>query len=427
MPGRGDTVDVQAVQLDALRRLIAALAEGNRYYGPILQRAGLNADLPDLETFTRRMPLTDKRQLVEDHAANPPYGSNLTFPLERYTRYSQTSGSTATPLRWLDTPQSWAWMVGLWRRVFEASGVTPRDRVLFAFSFGPFIGFWLAFEAAAEMGCLCIPGGGMTSLGRLRAILDNRVTVLCCTPTYAIHLGQTAARERIDLSEAGVRTIVVAGEPGGSVPATRAEIERLWPGATVFDHHGMTEIGPVSHACPRYPGVLRVIAEGFLTEVIDPKTAEPVEPGRMGELVLTNLGRVGSPLLRYRTGDVVRLGGPKYHERGEADPALVGGIIGRVDDMTTVRGVNVFPSAVDEVVRSVGGVAEYRVEVSRSRALPEMTLVIEPADDAEAGDALARRVEAACRAAFTLRVPVRLAEPGSLPRFELKARRWIET
>src|SRR6185503_14726938 len=119
----------------------------------------------------------------------------------------------------------------------------PQDHVFFPFSFGPFLGFWLAFDAAARMGCLTIPGGGMRSAARLQTILDNQVTVLCATPTYAVRLAEVAAEEGIDLRDAKVRTIIVAGEPGGSIPATRSFIESLWTGARVIDHHGMTEIG----------------------------------------------------------------------------------------------------------------------------------------------------------------------------------------
>src|SRR5205085_10581111 len=148
-------------------------------------------------------------------------------------------------------------------------------------------------EAGIRQGCLCLPGGGMSSAARLRAILDNEVTVLCCTPTYAVRLGEVAVEEGIRLAESRVRAILVAGEPGAGIPATRARIERLWPGARLWDHHGMTEIGPVSFECPARQRVLHVMEERFIPEVLDPETLRPAEPGAPGELVLTNLGRVG--------------------------------------------------------------------------------------------------------------------------------------
>src|SRR5262249_29095734 len=240
------------------------------------------------------IPFTTKRELIEDQRANPPYGSNLTFPLSRYTRFSQTNGTTGTPLRWLDTPESWDWMCGNWRRVFEAADVHAGDRIFFAFSFGPFLGFWVAFDAATRMGCLAVPGGGMRSSARLHAILDNRITVLCCTPTYALRLGESAREENIDISQSNVGKIIVAGEPGGSIKSTQSRIEALWPHARVIDHHGMTEVGPVTYACPRRERVLHVIEDSYFAEIIDPITGRAAE---RGELVLTNLGRIGSPLI----------------------------------------------------------------------------------------------------------------------------------
>src|SRR5262249_50548419 len=155
-----------------------------------------------------------------------------------------------------------------------------------------------------------------------------------------LHLAEIAAEEKIDLSASKVKTIIVAGEPGGSIPATRSHIEQAWCGARVIDHHGMTEIGPVTYECTRRRGVLHVMEESYIPEVIDRNTLEPVGPGGSGELILTNLGRTGSPILRYRTGDIVQPALTSPCECGSAELALEGGIIGRVDDMVVVRGVN---------------------------------------------------------------------------------------
>ncbi len=413
-------------QLAALRRLLGEVLAGNRFYGPILCRAGLDEHLADLDEFFARMPLTVKTAIVEDQKRHPPYGTNLTYPLEAYTRYNQTSATSGPPIRWLDTPQSWQWMLDNWRQVYEAAGVRPGDRLYFAFSFGPFLGFWTAFEAACQMGCLAIPGGGLSSLARLEAIRENGVTVLLSTPTYAMRLGEVAAAEGIDLGATDVRTIIVAGEPGGSVAAVRRCIEGRWPRAKVFDHHGMTEVGPVSHQCPDEPGTLVVIESSYLAEVIDPKTARPAAPGEVGELVLTTLGRAGSPLLRYRTGDLVREDPEFARRRNRPEMALAGGILGRADDMAFVRGVNVYPAAVDEILRALAEVAEYRVELHTRDAMTEMVLHVEPAATCGDGRALAERIEARMRSRFNLRVPVVLCAPGTLPRFEMKARRWVK-
>ena len=232
---------IAAGQLELLRSLVAELFPGNAFYARKLNAAGITFDVASLEDFSARFPFTTKQEIIEDQRAQPPFGTNLTYPLERYTRYHQTSGTTGAPLRWLDTPESWDWMLDSWTEILRVAGVQPPDRVYFAFSFGPFIGFWLAFEAAQRLGCLCLPGGGLSSAARLRAILDNEITVLCCTPTYAMRLAEVAAEEKLDLRAARVRRIIVAGEPGGSIPSVRTRLEKLWPGARVMDHHGMTE------------------------------------------------------------------------------------------------------------------------------------------------------------------------------------------
>jgi len=266
----------------------------------------------------------------------------------------------------------------------------------------------------------------MTSLARLQTILDNRITVLCCTPTYAQHLGELAREKKVDLAPSRVRLIIVAGEAGGSVPATRARIERLWPGAVVFDHYGMTEVGPVTYQCPAQAGVLHVLESAYVAEVIEPATGALSRPGETGELVLTTLDRLGSPLLRYRTGDLVK---PRPRARcacGRYELALEGGILGRSDDMVVVRGVNVYPSLVEELVRAHPEVTEYRVQLDCRASLAELSLEAEMASDCADPVAAQRRLEQSFQTTLNLRVPVRLLPPGSLPRFEMKALRWAK-
>jgi phenylacetate-CoA ligase len=419
-----DRAAIEAQQTARLHELLEALVPDNRFYTRKLA-AVRSASISSLDVFFGRVPFTFKQELVEDQRACPPYGTNLTYPLDRYVRFSQTSGTSGSPLRWLDTTESWGWMVENWVEVFRVSGVRPEDRVFYAFSFGPFLGFWTAFEAGARLGCLCIPGGGMSSDARLRVMRDNQVTVLCCTPTYALRLAEVAAQEGIDLSESSLRIILTAGEPGACIPATRSRLQALWPGARVRDQHGMTEIGPVTFECPARPGVLHVLEAGFIPEVIDPRTERPVGVGEQGELVLTNLCRAGSPLIRYRTGDLVRRAASAPCACGRHDLALEGGILGRTDDMVIVRSVNLYPSAVEEVVRGFDQVAEYRVEVISARAMTELRIDLEPVPHCPDPSALGEAVASALRAAFNLRIPVSLVPPDTLPRFELKARRWV--
>lgn len=409
---------IAAIQLAHLRSLLGSLRPANSFYEKKLGVADIDKDIATLEDFSLRCPFTTKEELVSDHQANPPYGTNLTFPVEQYTRIHQTSGTTGKPLRWLDTPDDWQWMVDSWKEIFRAAGVDEKDRVLFAFSFGPFIGFWLAFDAATQMGCLCFPGGGLTTVTRLRILMENEATVLCCTPTYALRLAEVAGQEGIDLKGNKLRKIIVAGEPGGSIESTRKRLEEAWD-AQVFDHHGMTEVGPVTYQWEGKANHLKVMEEAYYAEVIKPGTNDPVTEGEEGELILTALGRTGSPLIRYRTGDLVR---PQRHEEGLL---LADGILGRTDDMVIVRGVNVYPSAIEHIMRSVDGVAEYQVITTTSEEMAELSLRVEPASE-DLGQVLTNEIETAVRGSLGLRVPVEIAPTDSLPRFELKAKRWIK-
>jgi phenylacetate-CoA ligase len=413
-----DRSAIQTIQLARLRELRRALVPANAFYSPRLA-----AEFATLPEFSARVPFTSKMDLVEDQRAHPPFGTNLTFPIESYTRFCQTSSTTGNPLRWLDTPDSWEWMLGCWIRVFQAAGIGAGSRIFFAFSFGPFLGFWTAFEAAGRLGCLAIPGGGMSSAARLRTLLDTRANVLCCTPTYAIRLAEVAAQERVDRAALAIHTVIVAGEPGGSVPGARSMLEGLWPGARIVDQHGMTETGPVTYQCPLRPCVLHVMEADFLPEIVDPHSGEPVPDGGAGELVLTNLGRSASPVIRYRTGDIVQPAPAGRCVCGSHELALEGGILARRDDMVVIRGVNVYPSAVDDVLRASGGVLEYRVEILTVRSMIEIRIDVEL--DPAAGESSAHHLERALRDSFGLRIPVRIVPTGALPRFEMKAKRWV--
>jgi phenylacetate-CoA ligase len=318
-------------------------------------------------------------------------------------------------MRWLDTRESWDWWARCWAAVYHAAGLSSSDRAFYAFSFGPFIGFWSAWAGSESLGMLAISGGAQDSRQRLLSLIELEATVLCCTPSYALHLAEVATREKILLSDASVRSIIVAGEPGGSIPGTRARIEQAW-GAKLFDHTGATEVGAYGFTCLEQSGVH--LNEGeFLVEVIDPRT---LEPAGEGELVLTNLGRAGSPVIRYRTGDLVRLD-RAVCDCGRAFVRMEGGILGRIDEMLIVRGVNIFPCAIEAIVRTYPQVQEFAIEVYRAEEMDQLDVKVEVVDENPQGvvEALAR--EAAHR--LGLRIGVVLVPAQSLPRFELKARR----
>ena len=411
--------ELVAGQLARLRTGLAEILPTNAFYRRKL--AGLDPrDLREVGDLSR-IPFTTKHELIADQLMAPPFGTNLTYPLGRYVRVHQTSGTTGRPLRVLDTEDSWRWWSHLWSHVYRAAGVGADDRIYLCFGFGPFIGFWSAFEGARGIGALAISGSGQSTAERLRAIGDLGATVVLCTPTYALRMGEMAQGEGIDLAASSVRVTIHAGEPGASIPETRDRIEAAF-GARAVDHTGASEVGATGYSCEARDCV-HLIESEFIAEVLDPSSGAPAGPGAEGELVLTNLGRWGQPAIRYRTGDRVR---PAYGRCscGRTFMRLMGGILGRVDDMITVRGVNVFPSALESVVGRFPEVAEFRIEVFRERGMDELRLVVELRDGTDAGDVCLRLGEVVHRD-LSLRCAVDAVPPGSLPRFELKSRRLV--
>ncbi len=390
-------MNLEERQLNSLNKLLAALngSQNGFYHKKLL---GLKK-VESLAEFRERVPFTTKDELALDQRSHPPYGTNLTNPLTEYARLHQTSGTSGQPMIWLDDPAGWQWVIENWKWVWREAGVQQGETAFFPFSFGPFLGFWAGFESAAELGIRTIPAGGMSSENRVRMMERLRPEVLCCTPTYGLHLAEIAG----NASSFGVEKIIVAGEAGGSLSAVRNRLQDAWR-AEVIDHHGMTEIGPVTVGDREDPSFLKIKHDSYYCEVV-----EQNERG-IGELVVTTLGRHGSPLLRYRTGDLVQ---PITLEEGFS---LKGGIIGRVDQMVVVRGVNLYPGAVEEVVRSVPAILEYEVIFEMRGEMREVKLRVE-------GEGVAE-LELKLQEVFSLRIPVEQVPAGTLERYEVKAKRW---
>jgi len=404
---------IEEHQLARLQLGLSRILPHNRFYEQkiLSNQASLNlSSLNDLADF----PFTIKQELVADQELHPLFGANLTYPINEYIRLHQTSGTTGRPLKILDTQESWDWWAECWTSVYQAAGVTRDDIVFLAFSFGPFIGFWSAYEGAKRLGALTVPGGGMDSLQRLRAMQEIDATVLVCTPSYALHLAEVAQEHGLDMRLSSVRITIHAGEPGASIPSTRDRIQNAW-NARTYDHAGMTEMGAFGFSCSEQHG-LHVNESEFIAEILDPLTNQPLDEGQTGELVLTNLGRWGNPAIRYRTGDLVRHGGFSC-ACGRTFLLLPGGVLGRVDDMLIIRGVNVYPSALANILHRFPEVKEYRVIITSEGLMDEIALQVECPPDLKS--AIADEVHIA----LNLRVPIETVAPGTLPRFELKARR----
>ncbi|WP_235820358.1 phenylacetate--CoA ligase family protein [Halalkalibacter krulwichiae] len=412
---REGEVNLERYQLQELNQLLVFAAQFNDFYKEKLAHVSLpiqsNEDLLEV-------PFTLKSELSKDQIDFAPYGRNHSYPESSYIRYHQTSGTSGRPLKILDTKESWEWWSDCWVKVLESSGVTKEDRLYLAFSFGPFVGFWSAYEGAKKVGTTVFPGGGQSTIERLNSIIENKATVLLCTPSYALHLAEVASANNIDIKNAHIETIITAGEPGGSIPSVREHIERLWS-AKLYDHVGMTEMGAYGYSCSEQKGI-HVNEEHFICEVIDPQTSLPVAEGERGELVLTNLKRYGYPLIRYRTGDIVINTNTKC-PCGNSHKHLPGGIIGRADDMVVIRGINIFPQSIEAIVREFNEVTEFSIVYYTIEEMDQIKVKVETENEGIKDD-LQKRL----RDRVGLRVQVDVVENGSLPRFEMKAKRVVD-
>ncbi len=408
------------IQLCRLREMLVPVIETNVFYKEKLTEVGISqpSDIQTLSDY-QQLPFTTKDELSADQVAHPPYGTNLTFPLEKYTCLHQTSGTTGSPLRWLDTRESWDWWGKCWRDIYSAAGVTSDDRFMIAFSFGPFIGFWSAYHGAQQLGSLTIANGGLTSDQRIRAILSNDVTVVICTPTYALRLAEVAEQEGVNLStDSNVRVTIHAGEPGASLPSTKQRIEERW-GARAYDHIGATEVGAWGVMCGPQAGV-HLNEDEFICEILDPETDNPSDEG---ELVITNLGRIGMPVIRYRTGDYVKLKSEPC-ECGSQHRILDGGVIGRLDNAIIIRGLNVYPATIENIILKFLDVREFAVRAYRTETLDELEIQLETTNPNPTDTATA--VVSAIRDALGLRTIVKVVPLGTLPRYELKSKRFTD-
>jgi phenylacetate-CoA ligase len=412
---------LETLQIEKLCSMLEQIYGRNRFYTDKFNAAGIHPDSIQTLEDLKRLPLTSKSELVQAQSDALPFGSNTTFEESAYSRFHQTSGTTGTPLRVLDTPESWGWWGRCWGYVLAGAGLTENDRLFVPFSFGPFIGFWAAVEGAQKINALMIPGGGRDSLQRLHLMKELGSTAMCCTPTYALRLAEVAQESGFDLSEIPLRTLIHAGEPGANVPATKVRIESVW-NAKCYDHAGASEIGAHSFECELQPNGTHVTESEFIVEVLNPETLEPVPAGEQGELIITNLGRIGYPVIRYRSGDLVVLNQQKC-TCGRSFARFEGGVIGRADDMVVVRGVNIFPSAVENLVRQCESVEEFRITVTTDREMGNLAIELELSKNTNPESAR-KTVNQAIQNELSLRPEITLVPSGSLPRFEMKAKRF---
>lgn len=421
--------DLRALQLYKLRYLCEWAAARSPHYRKTFAGAGFEPDQLRSVDDIRRIPILTRAEWMASQEANPPYGDLPTVTPEQSIRLHTTSGTTGrTPLRALDTRKDWAWAAEMWCYAVWGCGVRPNDTAYLAFGYGSFIGFWGMHYAMEKVGVLTIPGGAQTTEARVRQIVGFGATVLCSTPTYALRLAQEAEHLGIDLAGSAVTRVILSGEP---VPqATKDLVERLW-GAKAFDTAGMTEISTIfMFEAEHQPGGSHIIEDHVLDEVLDPSTMEPMGYGENGERVCTSFGRSAIPLIRYRTADLVRKVPHTFSNCGRTFDLYESGIIGRVDDMKLVRGTNVYPRAIEGIVREFGEVQEFQIRIFTSETLrDEISLRVElpPGYDDQRWPPLHQRLhDELAHAHEGLNFLVERAATGELPRFELKARRVVD-
>lgn len=414
-------------QLQLFRRQMKYVMDKSPFYQRKFGEAGITPrDIRSLEDV-RRVPFTTKQELLKSQEDHPIFGDFTCIPPEAATRVFQTSGTTGIPLKVPYSKKDW------FKNCYEqfsyfiyGYGIESQDIAFFPFMYGLFIAWWGIQAALEQHQVTIVPGGGQTSEIRLRSIIDWNATVVCGTPSYIIFLGELAQKIGVDLPRSRVRMVITAGEPGAQVPATKKLIEELW-GAKNYDDIGSTEITNFGYECIRQKGThLNEIM--FLPELLDLETGAPVKAGEVGELVLSNLCCESAPLLRYKTGDLTRFNYDPC-DCGRTFLRLDGGVLGRADDMFHFGGVNIFPSAIENFIRRVPEFSnEYRLVVPPQGSGKKLCIRIEAVSKDLSGDRVQTAIKGFIKEiVYNIKITpeVELAEPGSLQRFEGKARRLI--
>ena len=420
---RASRADMRRLQARRLREQVAHAYARSPFYRRKLKAAAVTpAVIRTLEDI-RRLPFTTKDELKENQASKPPWGDLLAVPVADVLRIHMTSATTGRPLAFLDTADDWRGFYHSYARALHAFGVRTHDMVMAAFSYGPWIGFWSGFYAAQDLGCLVFPAGGLSTEQRIDALMTWPITVLGCTPSYALFLAETAAKKGIDLAkQTTIRITWHTGEPGASIPATKAKIEAAF-GAKAYDLPGLTEIAAWGFECDARAGLTHVQEDYCYPEVLDDNDA-PVPPGGRGELVFTSLYRKAMPLLRYRTRDLVQLADRRC-PCGRTLVAFEGGVLARLDDMKKVRGIIVYPRRIEELVRPHKGVDEFQIVFRRVEGLDDILVRVDPSPSLSTTerDGLRGAVAHDLQLGLGIRATVEMTEPGALPRWDHKARR----
>lgn len=418
---------LQDLQLKKFKRLFQWAHERSKFHRSLYDKAGIKPD--DIRSFEdiRRVPKVEKAMMRDIQGKEPfPYGDALCVAPEEVTIFHQTSGTTGQPIYQPDTWQDWEWFSECWAFILWAQGYRPNDRVFIPFGYNVFIAFWGGHYAAEKMGCEVVPGGVLDTKARILKIQELKATAMMGTPTYMLGMAATARNKMdIDPSSLTINKITCAGEPGASIPSTKQRLEEAW-GAKVYDHAGATEIGAWSYECQAQPGGMHIIEGLFLVEIEDMVTGEIInEPGRRGKMIITALDRLAQPCIRFDSKDIIEWSSEPC-PCGRSFRLIKGGVIGRADDITKVKGVLLAPSAIEEVVRGIEGVGdEYEVLVDRKGEVDQITLKVELSPGSEGQrQMIENQLIDQLRLKTNLRYDLEFHDYGTLPRYEVKARRF---
>ncbi|WP_155316341.1 phenylacetate--CoA ligase family protein [Desulfosarcina alkanivorans] len=422
-----DREKLQRLQLLKFKRIFTWAYEHSRFHRALYDDAGIApADIHSFEDI-RRVPKVEKSMMRGIQRKDPfPYGDMLCVPLEEVTAFRQTSGSTGQPVYQADTWQDWEWWAECWSFIMWAQGYRPSDRVFLPFGYNVFVAFWAAHYAAEKIGCELVPGGVLDTQARILKIQELKATAIMATPTYILGMADTARRKMdIDPAGLGVTKVTCAGEPGASIPTTKQRMQDAW-NARVYDHAGATEIGAWSYECAAQPGGMHVNEAFFLVEIEDVDSGEIIdEPCRRGKMVITALDRFAQPCIRFDSKDIIEWG-EKPCACGRTFRLIKGGVIGRADDITKVKGVLLAPSAIEEVVRGIDGLGdEYEVVVDKLGDIDRIKLKVEldPGQE-ERAKVIETELKDQLRLKTNLSYRLEFYDYGRLPRYDVKAKRF---
>ena len=416
------------LQVKKFQRIIEWGYKNSRFHRQLYQDAGIEpGDIKTMEDIAR-VPKVEKGMMRAIQRKDPyPYGDMLCVPLEDVTEFRQTSGTTGQPVYQPDTWQDWEWWAESWAYILYSQGYRKTDRVFIPFGYNIFVAFWAGHYGAEKLGCEVVPGGVLNTEARLLKMQELKVTATMATPTYILGMADTA-RKKLGIDPAkdlNIQKITCAGEPGASIPATKARMEEAW-GCKVYDHIGATEIGAWSYECEEQPGGLHVNEGLFLVQIEDQETGKIIEePNKPGKMIITAFDRIAQPCIRFDSKDIIL-----WHEDecscGRTFRMIKGGIVGRADDITKVKGVLLAPTAIEEVVRGIAELGdEYEVVVTKKGDTDDISLKVELQPDAEnLQEQVLQELNDQLRLKTNLRYNISFHAYGSLPRYDVKAKRF---